>query len=64
MSFLARYDGFCGAEDCTTGRIERGDEVEYLDGELLHVGCASRERRGTLPPLCKDCWTHHHGACW
>jgi hypothetical protein len=64
MSFHAHYDGTCGSEDCTTGRIERGDEVEYLDGELMHSSCAGRERRhAALPPYCGDCGLHHHGRC-
>lgn len=63
MSFTARYDGHCASEDCTSGAIERGDEVEYLDDELIHSGCAARERRGTLPPLCNRCFQHHKGEC-
>lgn len=63
MTFMARYDGACGSEDCTSGRIEAGDEVEYQDDELMHVGCAARARRGSLPPLCNACWIHHNGEC-
>lgn len=65
MSFIAKYDGRCASDECNSGAIERGDEVEYLDDELMHVGCASRERRGTnqIPPYCTDCGLHHRGAC-
>jgi hypothetical protein len=64
MSFEARYDGQCTFEDCATGIIERGDEVEYEDDDLMHSSCASRaRRRNTLPPNCDDCGLHHRGMC-
>lgn len=63
MTFTARYDGHCASEDCTHGTIERGDEVEYVDDELMHTGCASRQKRSTLPPRCDDCGLHHPGKC-
>jgi hypothetical protein len=64
MAFIAKYDSRCASEDCTTGRIERGDEIEYLDDELMHSSCASHEKRSTaLPPRCDECGLHHRGQC-
>lgn len=63
MSFIAKYDGQCGNPDCTSGVIERGDEVAYYDDELMHVGCADRQRRTDLAPYCDYCHLHHRGEC-
>jgi len=48
MSFEAKYPGRCAAESCNYGdaRIEVGDEIEYVDDELMHTTCAARGRRG------------------
>ncbi|AXN43444.1 hypothetical protein MM1218R_01496 [Mycobacterium marinum] len=62
MSFSARYDGRCASTDCDYGdHISPGDDVEYIDDELMHVACATRTRR--YPPLCHSCLTHHRGEC-
>ncbi|TDO18157.1 hypothetical protein EV580_1340 [Mycobacterium sp. BK086] len=64
MSFEARYAGDCAADSCNygDGRIRPGDDVEYVDEELMHRECAKSVRRGD-PPLCRECFTHHRGEC-
>jgi hypothetical protein len=63
MSFIARYDGECGFEDCPTHFIHPGSEVEYADDVLMHASCAARARRSAQAPLCNVCTLHHYGAC-
>ena len=38
MAFSAKYNGKCAVGDT----IEVGDEVEYVEGELVHTSCAER----------------------
>lgn len=64
--FEARYGGPCAA-DCGQ-RIEPGEDVTYVDDELLHADCAERDaevdRRSTKPEKpCPSCWTVHVGEC-
>lgn len=54
--FRARYDGTCAA-DCPN-RIHPGDMVQYVDGQLVHVGCIPDERPEPEPrPVCPACFT-------
>ncbi|RFZ41380.1 hypothetical protein DAVIS_02649 [Mycobacterium marinum] len=63
MSFSARYDGRCASTDCDYGdHISPGDDVEYIDDELMHVACATRARRGA-GQLCHACFQYHRGEC-
>ncbi|OYN80441.1 hypothetical protein [Mycolicibacterium sphagni] len=65
MSFQARYTGACAAERCRyypDDLIREGDDVDYLDDELMHAECAKATRRGE-PPMCPNCFTHHRGEC-
>jgi hypothetical protein len=64
MSFQAKYAGYCNAEDCSYGdtQIRPGDQVEYLDDQLMHVECAAHQRRGH-GPLCPNCFQEHRGEC-
>ena len=49
-TFPARFDGRCASDDCDYGdQISPGDEVEYVDDDLMHTACASRARRYGLP---------------
>jgi hypothetical protein len=52
-AFTARYTGRCAA-DCRNP-IEPGDHVQYVDDELVHVGC-----QPAAPPrpavVCTTCW--------
>jgi hypothetical protein len=63
--FAARYGGPCAA-DCGE-RIHAGDEVVYVDDELMHTGCVpygdhpADPRPG--PAACPSCWTVHAGEC-
>lgn len=45
MPFLAKYAGRCAAGDS----IEPGDELEYVDDVLVHVGCKPREDTDDKP---------------
>lgn len=62
MTFTARWPGRCAAcED----RIHEGDQVTYVDDELVHTACdgpALPNPRGA-PPLCNECFTQHRGEC-
>ncbi|CQD03688.1 hypothetical protein BN000_00622 [Mycobacterium europaeum] len=61
-TFTAKYGGRCNSGDCDYGdHISPGDEVEYVDDDLMHTACASRARR--YPPLCNACFEHHRGEC-
>ena len=46
MSFQAAFDGICNGE--CGGEILEGDEVDYVDGELMHIECAleAKEKAG------------------
>ena len=65
-TFQARYSGPCAAE-CGV-HIAAGDEVRFVDDELMHAGCADREdqpdqgsaRRETP---CSECHMVHAGEC-
>jgi len=55
MSFPARYGGKCAA-DCDR-RIFAGDEVEYVDDQLVHVGCVPAPDVEKEPrPVCPTCF--------
>ncbi|MGI6878804.1 hypothetical protein [Microbacterium sp. gxy059] len=62
-TFRARYDGTCAA-DCDQ-RIDPGDEVTYLDGQLVHVGCEPVDDEPAPRPVCPICFTETalNGAC-
>ena len=52
MSFEAKYAGICGS--CTE-RIRPGDDVNYVEGELVHADCdiaAPVERKTETCPVC------------
>lgn len=63
MSFAAKYKGRCAYDECSFNTIDPGDDVEYVDDELMHVGCAQRLRNNTKVPLCDDCGLYHRGEC-
>lgn len=66
MSFAAKFAGCCNAgESCQYpgGFISPGDEVRYVDDELMHDSCASVAQRRNVLPLCGDCGTYHNGKC-
>lgn len=50
--FTARYPGPCAA-DCGH-RIKPGDQVAYVDAELVHVDCTPRPERPAV--ICPTCW--------
>ncbi len=63
MTFPARYPGRCGG--CDQG-IQPGDEVEYVDEQLVHAGCIPMPEVETEPrPVCPTCFTTIalNGAC-
>lgn len=62
--FPARYDGTC-AVDCGM-RIHMGDMIQYVEDQLVHVGCIPEERPEPKPrPVCEKCWMEIalNGAC-
>ncbi|WP_217183396.1 hypothetical protein [Streptomyces sp. AC495_CC817] len=64
MTFRAKYNGVCG-NDCGD-RVHEGDEVEYVDGVLVHVHCQPSDEDDPEPrPVCTTCWTTIalNGAC-
>jgi hypothetical protein len=65
MSFEAKYSGGCKSEDCQYGdrRINPGDQVEFVDDDLMHSACAARGRRDNRIPRCESCGTNHRGEC-
>lgn len=64
MTFTARYAGRCAA-DCGE-QITPGDEVEFVDDQLVHDGCTPTPHVERAPrPVCTDCFTEIalNGAC-
>lgn len=64
MTFNARYSGRCAA-DCGE-QITPGDEVEFVDGQLVHEGCTPTPQVERDPrPVCLECFTESalNGAC-
>lgn len=61
MTFRAKYDGEC-ANECGE-RIHVGDEVEYVENELMHANCNAPEC--SPRPVCHVCWMEKalNGAC-
>jgi hypothetical protein len=59
-TFEARYPGRCAAGD----PIEPGDEVAYVDEQLVHADCADSPASPTAAEtVCPSCWTVHRGEC-
>lgn len=49
--FPARFEGICRAEDCPEPTIVQGEEVSYVDNQVVHHDCAMlviRHRRKRL----------------
>lgn len=65
MTFTARYRGHCNADDCDYGdnEIRPGDDVTYLDDQLVHAACVDRQSTRADTPLCPACWQYHRGEC-
>ena len=53
MSFEAKYGRICGS--CTE-RIRPGDEVKYVEDELVHVDCAVAAPIECKTETCTVCW--------
>jgi hypothetical protein len=62
-TFAARYPGACAAE-CGE-RVTPGDEVTYVDDELMHAECADggASAQADDPRPCPLCWLVHRGEC-
>lgn len=61
-AFQARYEGRC-AVACGR-RIEVGDEVVYVDDELVHVECEGRALAATRPrEVCTECFCEMPCLC-
>lgn len=66
MSFAAKFAGYCHSADCNYGdnRISEGDDCAYVENEIMHKSCASRERVKSNTIVCKSCWQEHlPGRC-
>lgn len=60
--FTARYDDWCEG-DCG-GPICAGEQVSYVDDELMHTDCIptyTAQTRDT--PICQNCYLQHRGEC-
>lgn len=51
-TFRARYPGRCGNCD---EPIEPGDEVTYVDEDVVHADCDTPEPTGRPTPVCPAC---------
>jgi hypothetical protein len=66
MPFTAQYPGVCADDTCGMS-IRPGDEVQYVNGSLVHVRCP--EQLTDLTPReqsagrCPRCTGHHAGEC-
>jgi len=62
VSFTAKYTGTCAA-DCGY-RIREGDQVEYVEDQLMHVDCPDAIAPITRA-VCPECFTETavNGAC-
>lgn len=62
-AFEAQYHGRCAAE-CGSA-IEPGDEVVYVNDELVHVECEGAELRRVVKEekTCTVCWLIMPGSC-
>jgi len=62
VSFTAKYRGRCNSTDCNYGdnAISPGDDIAYVDDEIMHTECA---RRVQQPPKCLNCNMIHVGEC-
>jgi hypothetical protein len=60
--FPARYDGGCAAE--CGHRVHPGDMVQFVEGQLVHVGCIPDEEPEPRP-VCPVCWLEQsvNGSC-
>ena len=67
MSFIAKYLGACTNEECATGVIQPGDEIEFVGntGDLVHVECIgdTDAKPGRQERRCTECWQIHAGEC-
>ncbi len=52
-TFPARFPGRCAA-DCGQ-RIEPGDDVTYVEDELVHAGCVDGAPEPRRAPICPAC---------
>ena len=63
MSFKAKFDGWCG--ECREP-IVKDDELEWLEGSVVHADCLADAVRDEAPrPTCSKCWqvTATNGSC-
>jgi hypothetical protein len=61
-TFEAQYAGRCAC-GCG-GQIRPGDEVAYVDDELMLADCADSPASPTAAEaVCPSCWTVHRGEC-
>lgn len=62
-SFSAKYRGLCAGECGETIRV--GDEVVFVDNELMHTACVSDPAPGgRVESVCPDCFLVHTGECF
>lgn len=53
-TFAARFAGRC-ANDCEEP-IEVGDDVLFIEGELMHAVCVALVPGGAASAPCPSCW--------
>lgn len=61
MTFTACYHGACHA--CGE-HVNPGDQVTWVDDEIVHTDCDTPTGRPVPPPaeICTDCWVTK--PCW
>jgi hypothetical protein len=61
-TFKAKYGGRCAAE-CGE-QIRPGNDVVYVDDQLVHVGCEERALTPRRPAVvCTECWLEKPCEC-
>lgn len=61
MTFEAKYAGRC---DACSNKIHVGDDVVYVDDELVHADCEGRALRGEKKvEVCTECFLEKPCGC-
>lgn len=53
MTFTARYHGTCTSCE---GHISPGDQVAWVDDDIVHADCESPREPPAPAEVCTECW--------